>query len=137
MTTQAYTGRLSVLSCASCHNDFGVPDQFERAGRAYGKDVWCPVCGYKMCFGKGEVAKLRAQLAREEGRVAGLRTDLKHTEARRRAEKAAKTKLKKRIVNGVCPCCTRFFKNLHDHMADQHPDYVESDSEPMDDRGDG
>ena len=42
-----------------------------------------------------------------------------------RAQKAAKTKLIKRIKNGICPCCNRTFKQLAAHMKNKHPEYVE------------
>jgi hypothetical protein len=46
-------------------------------------------------------------------------------ERRRRAEKAAKTKIKNRVAKGVCPCCNRTFQNLADHMKSKHPDYAD------------
>ena len=35
------------------------------------------------------------------------------------------TRIKKRVANGVCPCCNRTFKDLAAHMSTQHPDYIE------------
>jgi hypothetical protein len=34
------------------------------------------------------------------------------------------TKLKKRTSAGTCPCCTRTFANMAEHMKKQHPDFV-------------
>lgn len=45
------------------------------------------------------------------------------------ADWAQLTKTRKRIANGVCPCCHRTFQNLARHMAGQHPAYEESDQE--------
>lgn len=61
-----------------------------------------------------------------EAREADIRTEQRRLESERRAHAATKgqlTKTKKRIANGVCPCCNRSFANLERHMAGQHPDY--------------
>jgi len=55
------------------------------------------------------------------------RADRDHKEAQRRAEKAAKTRIKNRIGNGVCPCCNRTFKDLASHMKCKHPEYASDD----------
>ena len=44
---------------------------------------------------------------------------------RRAAAKGQLTKVKKRVGNGVCPCCTRSFTDLARHMESKHPAYVE------------
>ena len=31
---------------------------------------------------------------------------------------------KNRIARGKCPCCHKDFKDLHEHMAAQHPTYA-------------
>ena len=41
------------------------------------------------------------------------------------AAKGALTRTKKRVANGVCPCCNRTFQNLSRHMQGQHPGYEE------------
>jgi len=48
-------------------------------------------------------------------------------ERSRAAYKGRVTRIKKRIGNGVCPCCNRTFSNLGRHMASQHPGYQDSD----------
>lgn len=124
MTTQTYTGSLTVYYCGSCSSPFGVPTTRANRGEEYGGKVWCSVCGFCMSWGAGEIEKLRAQLAREEGKVATARMEAKHAEDRRRAEKAAKTRLKNRIAKGICPCCKRHFANVHRHITSQHPEFV-------------
>jgi hypothetical protein len=46
--------------------------------------------------------------------------------ARVRAEKveAATKRLKKRSSAGTCPCCSRTFSNMAEHMKHQHPEFV-------------
>lgn len=38
-----------------------------------------------------------------------------------RAQKAAKTRLRKRIEHGVCPHCKRHFENVERHVKSKHP----------------
>ena len=64
------------------------------------------------------------ELQRERQRHDQTRADRDHIEAKRRGEKAAKTRIKNRIAAGVCPCCNRTFQNLAKHMAGQHPDFT-------------
>lgn len=62
-------------------------------------------------------------LQRERANHDQTRADRDYTENRRRAEKAAKTRLKNRAKAGVCPCCNRTFKQLAAHMKTQHPNW--------------
>lgn len=103
--------------------------------------IYCPLGHGWIRSGKGEAEKLREQLADKDREIqserAGhdqTRAELRETERRRRAEKGAKTKLKKRAANGLCPCCNRYFANVHRHMGHMHPEFkqevlVESKSE--------
>jgi hypothetical protein len=46
--------------------------------------------------------------------------------ARVRAEKAeaAAKRLKKRASAGTCPCCSRTFANMAEHMKQKHPELL-------------
>ena len=72
---------------------------------------------------KEEADRLKKLLDTERKRVEWAQTHNRHLEASLRSEKGAKTKLKKRIANGVCPCCNRTFVNVQRHMATQHKDF--------------
>ena len=52
----------------------------------------------------------------------------KKAEYQRRAAKGQLTKIKKRIIGGVCPCCNRQFVKLRDHMKSEHPNYAKEKS---------
>ena len=55
--------------------------------------------------------------------------EAKHATRRMAAAKGELTKMKKRVGNGVCPCCNRQFVNLQRHMATQHPGYAVGNDE--------
>lgn len=86
---------------------------------------YCTICGASRAFtGETEIAKLRrerdAALQREETRKAMCR----NLEEALSKEQKSKARLKKRVKNGVCPCCTRSFQNLKQHIATKHPDFT-------------
>lgn len=83
--------------------------------------IHCPIGHGWVIKGESEASKLQRRLTREESRHDQTRAELRETEARRRAEKAAKTRIKNRVAAGVCPCCKRCFQNLGRHMTTKHP----------------
>lgn len=129
MTTISMSITMDPLTCGHC----GIPFALERAHlkmlQDTGKGFHCPA-GCSISYHKTELDRVRDQLARE-----------KH--AREQAEAAKKTaqadrdfwlkqsndkgkkieRLKKRVANGVCPCCTRHFTNLERHIKTKHPSY--------------
>lgn len=97
-----------------------------------GRRWFCTVCGTPRCFtGKTTVDELRGQLAaakqREETEKAGRRAAEDRAAAANAAankERKATARLRKRIKNGVCPCCHRTVSQLARHMKTKHPDFA-------------
>lgn len=122
---------LHVVNC-SCGGVYAILESVRHQKEMEGGSWACPYCRTGWGFANnGTNARLRRELKREKKRTEWAQQDAKqqreqaeHNEYRRRAEKAAKTKIKNRIANGVCPCCNRSFKNLHQHMSNKHPDFV-------------
>jgi hypothetical protein len=119
-----YTEKLSVIHCAECAMAFAVPERFETDRRRDHKTFHCPI-GHHNFFG-AESDVERANRLLREAEIARIEADA----ARNRAQMEAKTaqrklaRVKHRVANGVCPCCTRTFTNLARHMASKHPDQV-------------
>lgn len=120
---------LSVTQCW-CGVWHAVPkslyDMQRRAFRDGRKQVgiYCPVGHSHVRSGETECDRLNQQLQRERSGHDQTKAELRETEARRRAEKGAKTKIKKQIAAGVCPVCRRPFANLMRHMQGQHPSFA-------------
>lgn len=111
-------------TCASCGIIFGLGAVFMQKRRNDHKGFYCPN-GHSLSYSQeSEAERLRRQLKSAEGRATSWRDQAETAEARRRGEKAAKTRLKNRIANGVCPCCHRSFTELAQHMAGQHPTFA-------------
>lgn len=109
---------------------FAVPADFQRRRKEDHKSYHCPAGHGQHYYGKTEAEKQRERAERlqrqVEAREADIRFEQRRLESERRAHAATKgtlTKTKKRIANGVCPCCNRSFANVARHMAGQHPDY--------------
>ena len=113
-----------------CGVMFGIEDEYDDQRRADAGSFYCPN-GHSMSYGKSEADKLREKLAAVERMHAMAQTTITHlsdqceaAERSARAQRAANTRLRRRVADGVCPCCQRSFANLARHMAGQHPDYA-------------
>lgn len=134
--TTTYYATLSHCECYKCGIMFGIPAEYHQKLKDHGAAFFCPV-GHQQHYMETEMTRLRQKVERAERAVGKAeratvreraehdqtREDLQHTEARRRGEKAAKTRIKKRLAKGVCPCCNRYFENLRRHMDGQHPEF--------------
>lgn len=116
-------------TCCNCGVVFGIADGQHARLRRNGDWFWCPN-GHQQRYTKTEADRLREDLARAERERDRARANATHyrdqADAEQRAHRATKgqvTRLRKRVANGVCPCCNRSFANLARHMAGQHPDY--------------
>lgn len=136
MTTATIVLTLVKESCIYCHAIFGLEKEHHDQLTQHKGSFWCPSCRGEMSYGGETEAQkhFRArkaaedQLARERAAFDQERAKLKEQivakESQRRAEKAAKTRLRKRAAVGVCPCCKRTFKQLASHIAYKHPGFV-------------
>lgn len=139
--THDITDQLVVEHCCNCGITFGMTHDFWQLRQEDGETFSCPQ-GHPQHYTRRE--KLEEKLRAAEQRLAVAEEDASYwqeeAEIQARSAKtairekaAAKgqlTKLKKRIGNGVCPCCHRQFVNVQRHMASQHPDFVNEEEEP-------
>lgn len=123
IATTTFTGRLTVLDCPACGVLFGITGEYEQRRRADTRNFFCPN-GHTMSWHESEADRLRKQLVQAQREAANRSEDLSIERASHAATKGQLTKAKKRIANGMCPCCNRSFVQLQRHMASQHPDYV-------------
>ena len=121
---------LDPVTCYLCGVTFGIDSAVRQQRQDDHGTFYCPNGHGQAFIDKSEAEQLRDQLSRQKqetvwanNRAQSWRDQAETAEARRRAEKGAKTKLQKRIANGVCPCCHRSFPNLQQHIAGEHPDF--------------
>lgn len=127
---------LETEDCCNCGVTFAMPASLraeflrDRAGRSF----YCPNGHGQHYTGEREEVRLRRELQRAQDATARAEADARrqreYREAEERAHRATKgvlTKTRKRIANGVCPCCHRSFVNVQRHMATKHPDYAHAE----------
>lgn len=109
--------------CCECGITFAVPKQWLRTKKENHKSIYCPN-GHGFHYpSESDTEKLERRLRFEKNRRQAAERESRHNANVARAQKAAKTRLKNRIKNGVCPCCNRTFANLASHIDNKHPEY--------------
>lgn len=120
--------QLRTESCCACGILFAMPEaRYEEARRRRGPNgaVFCCPNGHRQWYtGDNAEEALRRERDRLAQQVAERDDDLRRAERQQAALRGELTKLKKRATNGVCPCCTRSFSNLRNHMKTKHPDFA-------------
>lgn len=135
MAVKTYTGTLVIEDCCTCHITFGITRaMYNWLQSRTDENFYCPNGHPQHYTGKSDEQiakdeKLRADRAENQLRytreqLAASRDVAKAADYRARAYKGQITKARRRVGNGVCPCCQRTFPQLASHMADKHPDYA-------------
>jgi chromosome segregation ATPase len=116
--------------CPSCGVHYGIDAAVYARRQQTGENFFC-TNGHSLVVTESELDRLRKQLASAQGNLSYYR---ERNEDRRkenerlthqlRAQKAAKTRLMRRVTNGVCALCNRSFSNVQRHMTTCHPDQV-------------
>lgn len=138
--TKTFSGSAAVEIRCWCSIAIAIPKTLheyyvrENAAKPGSVALHCPL-GHSFIPGKHtEIDRLRDELARARHReeqaaaardVAWLTVRLRDRQIA--ARKGQLTRLKNRVGNGVCPCCNRYFANLHRHMDKQHPEWRATD----------
>lgn len=111
-----------------CGVHFALTESHFNKVKQTGAFFYCPN-GHNIHFFDSENARLKRELEAERGSVAWVRQQRDKFERQRNAFKGVVTKVKNRVGNGVCPCCTRSFQNLKRHMNHMHPDFKKEETD--------
>lgn len=111
------------LQCSECGVNYYFPEKWCTNAASGKKDWECPN-GHRQVFKDSELDRVRRERDSLKQQTARLEDEAR--EARARADKAEKVtkRLKKRSSAGTCPCCSRTFSNMAEHMKGQHPEFV-------------
>lgn len=120
------------ITCYKCQVLFAVTAKHKQRLLDTGDSFWCPN-GHSQCYTESTVQKKERKIKELERQVSSANArksfwmDQANAEARSNSTLKGHLTRKKnqleKVKNGVCPCCNRFFKNLHRHMTNQHPDF--------------
>lgn len=118
--------------CITCGAVFTVPDPMWQHAKNEGGYFHCP-SGHSQGWSKDKSERERLRLERDrlkqeqarliEERDVAQRSEQEQWVRANKAEAASK-RLKKRTSAGTCPCCSRTFANMAEHMKHQHPQFV-------------
>jgi len=118
--TKLFDGVMLITEeCYKCGVTFAFPVEiYERCHRDHERSFYCPNGHGQVYTGKTSEQKLKERLEQEARR---------NQELENRAGRISKNymRMRKRVANGVCPCCNRTFQNLFRHMKSEHPDFAE------------
>lgn len=124
--SMTYTETLITTHCW-CGIALAVPKAlYDHAKDDAKNGIYCPL-GHTFVFRddyKSKLEKERVERERAEKRARANLELLRHEERSHAATRGHLTRTKKRVGNGVCPCCNRHFTNLERHMHTKHPDYA-------------
>lgn len=124
-------------ACCTCGTEIFLPAAlYCRLKVAGPKGTFYCVNGHPQCYRVSDLEKMRRERDRlkqdaayKDSRIAEERAARAAAERSVSAYKGVVTRTKKRVGNGVCPCCNRTFKDLARHMAGQHPEYTKETAE--------
>lgn len=115
------TVTLTTEICCNCHVLFAMTEeQVDKLRATPGTTFYCPNGHAQHYTGKSAEQRLKEAQARETALQDQLRAAIREGDNAR----TEVLRIRQRIANGVCPCCTRSFPNVLAHMASKHPDYA-------------
>lgn len=131
------TVTLVVETCCNCHVVFAMPSDLVTRRRDDHNYFYCPNGHGQHYTGETEAQKLARELKARNADLDRAKTQLRNKDEainsletqtialgrKLAARKGVTTRLKRRLVNGQCPCCSRKFKDLKTHMATEHPSF--------------
>ena len=121
--TVDFTITLEQKSCLNCSGIYAVNEKWFDRRYESGGDWYCPYCGTCWHMTETENMRLERKLREAKNRLSCEIASHDQTKSSLAAQKGVNTRLKNRVKNGVCPCCNRYFKNLHAHMKNKHPGF--------------
>lgn len=116
------TVQMTDMTC-SCGIVYAVPEHWRAEKQRSGEGWHCPN-GCRRIYKETDTQRLQRELDAERARKQAALERANTAEAAEQKLSKEVRKLKKRVANGVCPCCTRSFVNLQRHMTTKHPDYT-------------
>lgn len=106
--------------CYKCHVPFAMTRQFQRQRLHDRETFYCPAGHGQHYTGPTEESKLRLEVERKQSMLEAERARAAKVQQERDEIQRAHTRMRTRVMNGVCPCCNRTFQNLLSHMRTEH-----------------
>lgn len=120
MTTYVDGIEFVTVHCCQCDIPFGMTKELQRRRLVDRESFFCPKGHSQHYTGPSEEKKLKDELARKESMLEAERARALSLKAERDSVARAHSRMRSRVMNGVCPCCNRTFQNLLRHMQTEH-----------------
>jgi len=135
MALPAISYDVETVTCYKCGISFSVPQHWKASRHEDHSSFFCPN-GHEQAFCESEkdralrekateIEKLRKQLEWKESSLRSANQIAERAQRSAAALKGVIAKERKRVGNGVCPCCNRTFQyaRLTRHLATKHPSW--------------
>lgn len=122
---------ITPIVCGECGLHFGIDETYLARLKDKHETFYCPK-GHSRWYppGSSDLEKLQKELEAKERSLQHEREKFdrerrirEHYRRSAQTYRGHLTRVRKRVGNGVCPCCGRTFKQLAAHMKSQHPAY--------------
>jgi len=110
---------LETCTCGKCGITWAMPSGYMDARRKDGKTFYCPN-GDGRAFRETTEDRLKKDLERQRQIAEAEQARAARLEQERNQVARAHSRMRRRVFNGVCPCCNRTFQNLMAHMKTEH-----------------
>jgi len=126
MRNYTTTVDLTTIQCGQCGGIYAIVERFRKRLKEEGGYWHCPYCQTAWGYGESENDYLKKDRDVLANRCSYLSDQLSCEKRSGIALRGHLTRVKKRIVAGLCPCCKRHFMNLERHVQMKHPAYCKS-----------
>jgi hypothetical protein len=123
-------------TCCSCFMHFAMDRVYFDKLQEDGREFYCPQ-GHRQWYSESKIRKLQRErdeatkraetaakrLAWAEKGLVNAYGQLEDVKKEKAAIKGQLTKTRKRISQGVCPCCHRQIVDMQRHMSSKHPEF--------------
>lgn len=114
------------ITCGGCGVLWAMTTDFYNKKRSDHTGFSCPNGCNRVFSGETRESKLERQLARKQRQLEAEAGRALILEQQNKEVKGNYKRLRVRIQNGVCPCCSRTFENLASHIKTKHPDFADN-----------
>lgn len=115
---------MTQTECPECGMAFAITERFEQERRKDGGTFYCPA-GHRQHYGDGKVEIQRREIERLKQNEARLIDEANEAKALAEKADAHAKRISKRAAAGTCPCCSRTFSNMAEHLKKMHPKFIE------------
>ncbi len=123
MTNYVDNVYLVTIECYKCGICFAMTQDFNNNRLKDRESFYCPSGHRQSYIGETPEQKLKIKLADKDRELQSKNNTIIYLKTDLNSVNKSYSKMRKRIANGVCPCCTRTFQNLMQHMKTEHPDF--------------